>query len=96
MKMLRNFAHLRDRLPIPQPARAGDLWPNRIALGGLSLIAISCVGGAIVLQLQGLAIPDLLTIVAENSSRGLAAAGCIQLAGGSTWYPSNSKKGPMP
>jgi hypothetical protein len=95
VKLLRRVSSLSDRALSSQPARAGDFWPNRIVLGSLSLITITCVGGTIVLQLQGLAIPDLLTIVAENSSRGLAAAGCIQLAGGSAWYPLNSKKGPM-
>ncbi len=95
MNLRHRFSRLSDRLPTPQPARAGDSWPNLLALASLSAITIFCVGGTIVLQLQGLAIPELLTIVAENSSRGLAAAGCIQLAGGSAWYPSNSKKGPM-
>lgn len=96
MKRLRNFARLRDRLLSPQPARAGDSWPNRIAFGGLWLITISCVGGAIVLELQDREIPGLLTSVGETSVCGLVVLSRIQLAGGSAWYPSNSKKGPMP
>lgn len=59
-------------MPRPSTKRPKDPWPTRVIVLAFSLTVITCVFGAIFLEIRGKEVPDLMVTLATSSLSLLA------------------------
>ncbi|HEY9660700.1 MAG TPA: hypothetical protein V6C65_19765 [Allocoleopsis sp.] len=64
--------HSKRPRPEPKPPLEGDVWTYRMIVFTLSLTVVSCIVGAIGLQINGHPTPELLTALGTGAIGALA------------------------